>query len=631
MLRTNLRIPISQLSNRAVYGTCYRFSQNVQGTLIYKSSYSTENGNISPMETHIKGERQNLESELTNHVPWYLKLGEKQRHDLLSQMSLKDNTSNAIEYPEGLEISTNLKTISEYLVGNLGLSNIVVFDMTRNKHDEDQFDDFSGREKIGDKIILSTALSLKHCHNSYLELNQYLKQQYNILPSCEGKLNGQELRRIQKRLKRKNLKKIYQESIYNGKNSQLNDAWYMIDCKVDGIIVNILTKQKREDLNLEELYSPIGSKYRSHNIKEFEDDIQELSKDTPPFNDTINHEPSILAGLKRLSNQRRHYSTTSLDAAALRRSLQDETFPNSTFKIIETLQFDNYSHNLLTILCIITNELGNRLYDPTATIKIKDWKIILEKIWPLVLPDDEIESFWTKRFEYLSLLNTIDPSQYHLSNFLNDYFIYKKTSGYSLNRQELVDFLKLAIINLEENNGSGILPNNALIAQILSLYNGDSSDIGLIVKDSELINLLFQTLTTKTGKQLPSLTSLIDYILKETKNRPEPAIIVSILRGLAKAQKWDIYFDFWVNKLEQDDIGVGQDYRPWHQFIQYIVESDDQHILYRLIQEGHLLWLKRFRVNITPEIELQIISLFDKLDPGRQTFGRFETDLLNNE
>lgn len=573
----------------------------VNTSLVTKSLQSNNIPRLSIRLNHIKSPAPKTNDD----DPWYLKLGQDQRNLLkLQDIKVKD----LIKFPQGLTPSSTLTNITNHMNDKLGLSNIIVFNM--QNIDRTQFNG-----KIGDMMILSTALSMKHCHNSYIELNQYLKSKYDVLPSVEGRLNNHELKKLQRRLKRKNVKADSDSGFaINGSRYEINDAWYMIDSKIEGIIINILTEKKRFELNLEELYAPIDEKFKYQNNSTIESQSTTSSEN--------NGDQSILAGLKRLANQRRNYSTSTLKNPT---SSTNDPILNNIKLSIKNEEID--PQESLSILSKMIDTLNNTPIDKTNHINVLQWKQTLDFIWPLILP---IEStlFWSKRFEFLTLLNMINPNKYQTSRFVKDFFLRKRLSNNQLNRKELIDFLKLNIIYLGINKGKGLLNVNEIILQVLLLYKDDNNGLNL-ANDSELINLLCQTLVTGHDTKLSSLNSMIDYILMETGNKPDTQIIIPMLRSLAQAKNWNEYFNLWANKLYSMEIG--KDYRPWEQFIQYIVESDDQHLLYQLIEEGHLLWLIRYRVNITPGIKKQLTNLFQRLDPQGEHFKDLETLLLTTD
>ena len=601
----------------------------------FSSCYSTKIANEQSFgdDEQINKDTSNLKS--TSNEPWYLKLGENQRQILKLQ---ENHIKEIIQYPQNFVPSKSLTEISDFLVNKLGLSDIIVFDLSKASIEEqDYLNPMYG--KIGKIVILSTALSLKHCHNSYIELNQFLKTKYNVFSTVEGKLNNNELKKIEKRLKRKNIKN---KQNHTSNVFDTNESWYMIDCKIEGIIINIMTKKKRLDLNLEELYCPIDEKYKYRN--RIGGQNQSLSIENDDLLHNVSPEQNILAGLKRLAHQRRSYSTTA-NKQTKNDTINNNNNNNKNISInLDPTDFLERVKSSIKELTSETNQQQQQYYydstlqimdemiyylkrNPVNKIKriiITQWKQCFDSLWPLILPVDNIEQFWCKRFEFLSLLNMINPRQYQTSRFIKDYFILKKLSNHPLTRNESLEFLKLTIIDIGMNNGKGLLTCNNIISQVLPLYDDNTLQIST---DPELVNLFLQTLVNNNKNKLNSLYSFIEYILKDTNNQPNYDIIVAILRSLAQAKNWNEYFNFWENKLY--NITIGNDYRPWEQFIQYVVETKDQHLMYQLIKDDHLLWLKRYQVPITPGIRRQITILFDTLDPQREQFRELESLLLN--
>lgn len=604
--------------------------------IVYRLVYNNTTIPTSQSCLHYstKGKNKKSVANDMSNQPWYLKLGDNQRQILKLQ---GDHIKETVQYPQDFMPSKTLTELSDFLINQLGLSDVVIFDLSKSSiEDQDFVNPLYG--KIGKIVILSTALSSKHCHNSYIELNQLLKSKFNVFSTVEGKLNNNELKKFEKRLKRKNIKNNNKNNnSHTGYNAlNINESWYMIDCKIEGIIINIMTKKKRLALNLEELYCPVNEKHKYRNQIENQDQNSSFENHDSLYN--VSPDQNILAGLKRLAFQRRHYSTMTTNKQLgdnitinnMDINLKPTVFLGNIKSSIEKLDSESIQQSQkdyetrLQIMDRIVNYLKQSPVNKVKGIFIKHWKHNFDLLWPLILPINNNELFWCKRFEFLSLLNMINPRHYQTSRFIKDYFILKKSSNCSLTRNEFIDFLKLNIINIGMNNGRGLLTCNDVISQVLLLYDDATLQIST---DPELVDLLLQTLMNNTENKLNSVYSVIKYILKETKNQPKYEIIAAILRILAQARNWNEYFNFWENKLH--NITIGNDYRPWEQFIQYVVETKDQHLMYQLIKDDHLLWLKRYQVSITPGIKSNITTLFDNLDPQREQFEELESLLLN--
>lgn len=595
--------------------------------------YSTKINNEQSLGNNEQINNNDPILNTTPYEPWYLRLGANQRQNLKLQ---ENYIKEIIQYPEDFIPSKSLTEISDFLVDKLGLSNVIVFDLSKSSFEDENYTN-SIYGKIGKIVILSTALSVKHCHNSHIELNQLLKRKFNVFSTVEGKLNNNELKRVEKRFKRKNIKNKQGliNDIFN-----INESWYMIDCKIEGIVVNIMTKRKRLDLNLEELYCPINEKNKYRNQIGGQNSNPSIENDDLLHN--VSPDQNILVGLKRLAHQRRNYSTIP-DKQVKNYSIKSNNSKNISVNPNPTVFLEKIKSSIKNLNSETNQQLSQQYYtstlkvmdqiisylkqspiNKTKRIIIKEWKESFDLLWPLILPIDNNEKFWHKRFEFLSLLNMINPRQYQTSRFIKDYFILKKLTNHSLTRDELLEFLKLNITDIAMNNGKGLLTCNNTISQVLPLYDDTTLQIST---DPELVNLFLQTLVNNTANKLNSLYSFVEYILIHTNNQPQYNIIVAILRSLAQAKHWHAYFNFWENKLH--NITIGNDYRPWEQFVQYLVESKDQNLMYQLIKDDHLLWLKRYQVPITPGIKYQITTLFDILDPQREQFKELESLLLD--
>lgn len=94
-----------------------------------------------------------------------------------------------------------------------------------------------------------------------------MKHEFCSSAYVEGNFNERQESRRKRRLARKsNLSKLLGRSSECSAKDLNSEAWYMIDCRVDGIFVNILTQRRRNELNLEELYAPENEKSKFQNI-----------------------------------------------------------------------------------------------------------------------------------------------------------------------------------------------------------------------------------------------------------------------------------------------------------------------------------------------------------------------------
>lgn len=161
-----------------------------------------------------------------------------------------------------------LENLTIYLTQELGIDDVLVFDM-RNKSNAELPE---GAYDLSDFMVIGTGKSAKHLQKASSELDFYIKHNLHKLPSTEGIVKSGELARYHRRLQRKGKKAPNYSKFTYG---VAPNTWVMTDTKTDGIIIHMLTKERRIDLNLEHLWSTDSekSKYRSNRSAYESDDI----------------------------------------------------------------------------------------------------------------------------------------------------------------------------------------------------------------------------------------------------------------------------------------------------------------------------------------------------------------------
>lgn len=194
--------------------------------------------------------------------PWYLNPGESP--NITSPLKPIHIPDLPKDHPPSLE------NLVIYLTQELGIDELLVFDM-RNKKQNDP-DTAEGAYDMADFMVLGTGKSTKHLQKASSQLDFYIKHNLHKLPSTEGILKSGELARYHRRLQKKGKKAPgYSKNTYGAEPN----TWVMTDTKSDGIIIHMLTKERRLDLNLEYLWSdPVErKKYERSNLSNDSDDI----------------------------------------------------------------------------------------------------------------------------------------------------------------------------------------------------------------------------------------------------------------------------------------------------------------------------------------------------------------------
>ncbi|CAR29196.1 ZYRO0G02948p [Zygosaccharomyces rouxii] len=519
----------------------------------------------------------------TTTIPWYLKVGDRER--ALKQSIFK---AQEINYPSNSPDS--LRHISQYLCDELGLSDIIIFDLRKGEFE-------TAAAKISDFMVIATARSPKHCQTSFDKLNSLIKQEYESVAYVEGQFNAREEKKRQRRLARK------PKLSSNSTSNVPTESWFLIDCKVDKIFVNILTENRRQEINLEELYAP---EHERHKYERKESSVE--GREAP-------QEDDILAGLRRLVNQRRQYSTVAPSVVLCRQLLAN--LESSDFNGAISLINNNREYSL-NFMKTIHDWVSGLEIDAAKEIPWKKWVTTFESCWPLVLPEESASLYWSLRMNFFKMINIADKEHYNINQFFNDYLLAKKSLGYPITSQDLIEFFKLTIINVrgdgEKSRGYWEIVNrNALVSRALRLVE-DVKDGNSIVQDGTLVSMLLRTMVSGEEEvpnhMLHATYEVIDYLVDTFGAAMDPTAIGGVLEVLAAARSWNKYMAFW--EAGVGGLVPGEDHRPWSQFIKLVVDSGDSEMIRKLLSEGHLLWLKRFEVKMTDDIKEQLDRLFEK-------------------
>lgn len=538
----------------------------------------------------------------TTEKPWYLTLVQ----DRNPQPSVFDQQE--IKYPD--DAPPPLTSIAKFLQGKLGLTDILIFDLRTNKETYS-----TAAAKISDFMILATAKSSKHCQKSFIELNSMLKREFSQVARVEGNINANDERKRQRRLARRtNLAKSLGSNSSVATAASMLESWYMIDCRINGIFVNIMTENRRKNLNLEELYASEEEKHLYR--RQPEDRLKADEEDD-----------NVLAGLKRLAarNQKRYYSTIpNVQTRVGYRELYDVLCKQDFQRANELIKLQK--GNSLETLRTLTHALEE--LDENTPIHVKTWKNSFDSAWPLVL-DQDPQQYWSTRLRFLKLLNCASPGTYGVEKLINDYLELKLALGGNLTKHDLLEFLQTMLVTINEKRGADywhLVSKNKFVVKSLQLFQSVDPKI---VLDEQVMSTLLRTMILSHEKDPDSLHAiyeLIDFICCEYKDSIPTEVIVTVLDVLSLKRDWPKLLQFW-------EVGIklpqNQDYRPWSAFINLVASSEDYRFIYKFLNGGHLLWLKRNQVEITPEIQESLDNLFAVADPEGIAFGNLKMHLLN--
>lgn len=515
--------------------------------------------------------------------PWYLNVPE-----------VKDTDNNSpfitpITFPS-TPVPHSVKIISEHLNDKLAVTNIIVFDTAHSNTT-------TSIHSMAKYVIIGTVRSFRHLQSCNDELVKFVKTEFGCIPKSEGLITSGILKKRQRRINRKtNIGKVT-------KKEQDESGWCLIASNVDGVFINIMTEERRNELNLEELYCP------PEDMEQYQKKQQEQQAKS-----FVDEEDNVLLGLRKLmmKNTKRYYSTAAENSTSV------------TLEEALTIQDLKAASNLLQQepkpYLTITSVLGSL---PTLIeIDTKGWVELFNQATSTLHHLDE--EYWSSRFKFFQLLylsktnNLLNSEQrkngdvislnQELNYFINDFFRFKQTMLYQPTREELIKFIQICnhYTNMQPNY-NGLMSANFWITRALKSYQYNDPEA---VHDPRVVRLLLSSMHKDTSN-LNALYEYIHLITNEFKlNHLSDNIIKEIIGALVETANWAVLFRFWNHCL----IEFGGDSGLWAFFLKSLLEKNDPYILAQLMEKGNLIWIHRAKVEINPELKKVLVELFDKFD-----------------
>ncbi|SCV01547.1 LAME_0G16930g1_1 [Lachancea meyersii CBS 8951] len=559
-------------------------------SIVLKRPFADDSVPKTPL--HQASDTQETETQTNTSTsttePWYLNI-------VKDQLQESHFPVQKLEIPQ--DAPDSLQTLTTYLRDNLGLTDILVFDMRRSN---DSY--ATAVAKISDFMVMATARSGKHCHKCFVEINTLLKQKFQVQAHVEGNISANELRRRQRRLARHtNLSKSQGSRTAVTRSGVQSDSWYMMDCHLDNIFINILTETRRKELNLEELYAPPEDK---HLYKR-----QEHISDSSVLEDDDN----VLAGLKRLAtrNQKRFYSTVS-DKHSLLSKLTHQDF-DAAYRSAPSGQSP--------LLTLQTATKALELMPSNSPVQVQEWLRFFDHFWCSKLAQDA--EYWSLRLHFLKLLNCCEGDRLTTAEFFTNFLKFKLASGNLITKSDLLEFLNLACANIWEGPGGydKLAQANTIIVQALQLYKGINPDI---VLDTDVLCLVLKSMSSPHAS-LESLNGIIEFICTEFPSQIPIPVIDTVLQSLAQRREYMKALKFWEKGIKLPN---ANDYRPWSLFVNTIANCSDTKFIRNVMNNGNLLWIKRNNIKMDSELRKALENLFIAADPNNIAYRDLKDILL---
>ncbi|KTA97560.1 ATPase synthesis protein 25, mitochondrial [Nakaseomyces glabratus] len=522
--------------------------------------------------------------EESEHVPWYMRLEDD------SLKSLNEDISNQHEVRLPDDCPDSLHTLVKHLQKQLALRDILVFDLKNQRLADPE----NYRLKMCDYVIICTAMSTKHCERSYVEINKLLKNEYGVSGYVEGQVNPNDEKKRLKRLARKN--NLGRTNIRrNELNSTEESSWYMIDCHVDSIFLNILTENRRYEMNLEELYAPLNEK---HLYEKSEHSMHINTNNRSQAFDSLEEEDNVLLALRKLAQQKRQYSTES-PARSLRNELVKENFDSSKKLLADNPEL----REQLVKVAISTIE---QIRDSTgASINTEKWYKFVSHNVPLVIQDT---TFWDSYLKFLLLLNDCNSQTYSYKRLIPDYLVTKRSMGEELTADDITTFLSVISERVNPQNYWDLVKANTQVVEALRLFDEE------VIFTDAILSKVIKTLTTNSNEhKLHSFYEVIKFLVWKYEKEIPINTLETILKTLINFGEYDYLLRLWTTKIGYK---VGsKDTRPWKVFLKAITETQDVELIRLIIEKGCLLDISRGKVDVDPQLAVLLQTAFKTVDP----------------
>ncbi|KAG7663479.1 ATP25 [[Candida] subhashii] len=282
-------------------------------------------------------------------IPWYLREGESSQIDAVE-----------IELPEIPESAP--ATISEFLnliATDYGMSDIELFDLAELREDHPNTAS-EGSERY---IIICSGKSEKHIYKAATELRHYIKSTHGILPVMEGVVSNA-LSAVQRR----RLRKRSRRGPFATQNTfgLEGNSWVICDPNMDGIVIHMLTPQRREQLNLESLWTEIEEPELEYTPSGIDSD-------------------SIFRGIRRFHTSARQFGNEKKLKLVFKHLLEEEVgAPVTKYKqefdenfTGETLEEHNLKYDFYKVLHLLDNQtipeivLLDTIWDKYASLNVQ--------------------------------------------------------------------------------------------------------------------------------------------------------------------------------------------------------------------------------------------------------------------
>lgn len=272
-------------------------------------------------QEELEGLEESVEEAQVSAVPWYLQVDSLQREP--QPLSEIQRIPELPEAPPPI-----LQPLLQQISVDLGLDNLFLLDLRK----------LDPPPALGANLlmVIGTARSEKHLHVSADRLCRWLRSKYKLRPNADGLLGRNELKL---KLKRKAKKaKLLGSSSDENADDGVRTGWVCVDVGVveeaegeaiappkqdfvgfgrrtEGVrmVVQMLTEEKREEIDLESLWSGILRRGTQPQLEEVKEDSEALTAGNTSTPGTLPESMRLsgTSGSSSISGQTRGFHTTT--------------------------------------------------------------------------------------------------------------------------------------------------------------------------------------------------------------------------------------------------------------------------------------------------------------------------------
>ncbi|KAI5812929.1 hypothetical protein BZA77DRAFT_322643 [Pyronema omphalodes] len=114
-------------------------------------------------------------------------------------------------------------------------------------------------------MLIGTARSIRHAHATADKMCRYMRQNFRWKPYADGLLGRNELKLINRRKQRRG--KVASSQVGEVDEAG-NSGWVCVHSGKEGIVIQIMTQEKRDELNIDGLWGDVTGRWERHMIAE---------------------------------------------------------------------------------------------------------------------------------------------------------------------------------------------------------------------------------------------------------------------------------------------------------------------------------------------------------------------------